>query len=226
MKFTQQLQVQEKHVLESLGYSRVTPDDATHAKLDKAVATIEENAIPRWISREFTLAEGVCLQGANVKLPGQDVERHLRGCTGVVLLAVTLGNQVEQSIRMAQAMDMSLAVMMDMAASVLIEQYAELAEEFLRKEVEAKGMYLTGRYSPGYGDLPIALQGEWLRLLDAPRRIGLSVSQSNILLPRKSITAVLGVAESPVTGSMAGCAHCALKEKCEGFSSGRALCHR
>lgn len=76
-------------------------------------------------------------------------------------------------------------------------------------------MYLTGRYSPGYGDWPIGVQPRIAALLDTPRRIGLCVTGTCLMLPRKSITAALGLSRTPVTGRRAGCAHCALRDKCE-----------
>ena len=57
--------------------------------------------------------------------------------------------------------------------------------------------FLTDRFSPGYGDFPMESSKDLVGLLDAGRRIGLTVSQSGILIPRKSVTAVLGVSDRP-----------------------------
>ena len=78
-----------------------------------------------------------------------------------------------------------------------------------------ENLYLTGRYSPGYGDWPITVQPRIAALLDTPKRIGLYVTDTFLMLPRKSVTAVMGLSDVPVTGKRAGCAHCALREKCE-----------
>ena len=80
---------------------------------------------------------------------------------------------------------------------------------------KSQGLYLTGRYSPGYGDWPIAVQPRLAAVLDTPRRIGLYVTDTFLMLPRKSVTAVLGAGRAPVSGQRAGCAHCALRDKCE-----------
>lgn len=53
-----------------------------------------------------------------------------------------------------------------------VEQTADAAEQTLRNEEREEGQFLTGRFSPGYGDYPIAVQNDLLRLLDAPRKIG------------------------------------------------------
>ena len=95
-----------------------------------------------------------------------------------------------------------------------VEQTADAAEQTLRNEEREEGQFLTGRFSPGYSDYPIAVQNDLLRLLDAPRKIGLCATPAHLLTPRKSVTAVLGVAGHPVTGRRAGCANCALRERC------------
>ena len=146
---------------------------------------------------------------------GSDIQRHLAGCTEVVLLAVTLGPGADAQIRRAGVGDVAAGAASDALASVLAEQAADAAEARLRALAAAEGMYLTGRYSPGYGDWPIGVQPRIAALLDTPRRIGLCVTGTCLMLPRKSITAALGLSRTPVTGRRAGCAHCALRDKCE-----------
>lgn len=146
---------------------------------------------------------------------GSDIQRHLAGCTEAVLLAVTLGPGADAQIRRAGVGDVAAGAASDALASVLAEQAADAAEARLRALAAAEGLYLTGRYSPGYGDWPIGVQPRIAALLDTPRRIGLCVTGTCLMLPRKSITAALGLSRTPVTGRRAGCAHCALRDKCE-----------
>ena len=130
-------------------------------------------------------------------------------------MAATLGADVEQLLMHVQVSDMARALILDSCASAAVENLCDNLEADLRTQVEAEGCYLTDRFSPGYGDLPLALQGDFCALLDTQRRIGLTVSESSLLIPRKSVTALIGVADHPVTGSLAGCDTCLLREKCE-----------
>ena len=70
-----------------------------------------------------------------------------------------------------------------------MEQVCDQVEQEI--ESQFPGCSFPFRFSPGYGDLPLELQGELLHLLDAPRKIGLCASASHILTPRKSVTAIL-----------------------------------
>lgn len=148
-------------------------------------------------------------------LAGEDVAKHLEGCTAALLLAVTLGPGVDAQIRRAGVGDIAAGVASDALGSALAEQAAEAAEAELRQWAARQGKYLTGRYSPGYGDWPLAVQPLLAAALDTARRAGLCVTENNLMTPRKSITAILGVSDHPVRGHPAGCGHCVLRTRCE-----------
>lgn len=200
-------QFDTRQALRYLGV-RGEADAALQALLQKAEQTLRAAAHPRAVAREWDCASLSDL------LQGEDIRRHLAGCDGCVLLACTLGAGVDACLRTANASDLAFAVVLDALASVLAEQMAEAAEQALRAQQQARGRFLTGRFSPGYGDYPIDVQNRLLDLLDAPRSIGLCATPTHLLTPRKSVTAVLGTADHPVTGRRAGCAHCALRERC------------
>jgi hypothetical protein len=146
-------------------------------------------------------------------ITGDDIHRHLAGCRKALALAVTLGTRCDDFVRRAGVGNVAAAAGADALASSLIEQMADRAEQALRDL--HPGKYLTGRFSPGYGDWSITAQPALCAALETPRSIGLTVTDSCLLLPRKSVTALLGVSDHPVTGARAGCGHCALAEKCQ-----------
>lgn len=65
-------------------------------------------------------------------------------------------------------------------------------EDDIRAEL-APGESLVARYSPGYADFPLSAQRELLALLDAPRKVGVSLTDSLLMVPSKSVSAVIGV---------------------------------
>ena len=71
------------------------------------------------------------------------------------------------------------------------------------------------RYSPGYGDLPLEVQGPLLELLDAPRRAGLCATQTHLLTPRKSVTAILGAADGEIERTKRSCLGCPAQGSCQ-----------
>ena len=108
-----------------------------------------------------------------------------------------------------------LSALLDGSAAALAEQAADAAEAELRQWAAEQDKYLTGRFSPGYGDWPIGVQPLVAAALDTARRAGLCVTENDLMTPRKSVTALLGLSDHPVKGRLAGCGHCVLNTRCE-----------
>ena len=191
--------------------ARGEPDAATLELLQRCAVPLLAAATPRAVWLE---ADVSALTAAGI-LCGGDVMRHLEGCPQAVLLAVTLGPGLDAQIRRAGVGDIAAGVASDALGSALAEQAADAAEAELRQWVAQEGKYLTGRFSPGYGDWDLAVQPKVAAALDTARRAGLCVTDTNLMTPRKSVTAILGVSDHPVKGHLAGCGHCALRTRCE-----------
>lgn len=180
--------------------------------IDQMLSAVEPKVVISPLLALKREEEGIYAE--NFLLRGKDIKIHLDQCGEAVFMAATLGNRIDMLIRKSEALNMAEAVIMDAAANVAIEQVCQQEEDHLREAIIASGKYLTIRFSPGYGDFPIESGHDLLRILDAPRKIGLSVTPSHIMTPRKSISAVMGVADIDVKGRLAGCANCVMKEKC------------
>lgn len=220
MRFEKAMQPDIAAAMASFGAREGAVDERTRELGRQAERLLLDAMTPRWTYRRFALGQPLCLEEAGIPLAGEDIRRHLRFCHACFAMAVTLGEGAERVIRAAQATDMSLAVVLDAIASQLAEQYADEAQR-LMEPAKQEDEFMTGRYSPGYGDLPLDLQKKLLTALDAPKAIGLAASESGILIPRKSITAIVGVSRQQVSGHLAGCEHCALREKCEWNQTGK-----
>ena len=175
-------------------------------------AELQAAARPKAVWRFFDL-KGTTLEGTNLALTGQDIQRHLTDCHQCVLMAATLGADVEQLLMHVQVSDMARALILDSCASAAVENLCDNLEADLRTQVEAEGCYLTDRFSPGYGDFSIEHQRDIARELDTARRLGLTVTESLMLAPMKSVTAVIGVSRREGC-TASGCAACG-KTDCE-----------
>ena len=205
--------INRKETLQYLGYagSRIPAD--LEAALDRCEEQILRTARPRAIWRSFPLQPDGRLEGTSFCPQGQDVPALLKDCGRVILMAATLGIETERLLRQSQVRNMGVAVILDAAASAAIENVcdnlcARLAAQFAPQ-------HLTDRFSPGYGDFPFAQQREFFAVLDITRQIGVSLSESGLMIPQKSVTALIGVADRPQEHRHRGCAHCTLFETCE-----------
>ena len=157
--------------------------------------------------------KGIAVCGTPLILKGNDISAHLRDCEKCVLFAATLGTGADAVIRSYESAAMEKAVIADCMASAAIEQVCDRAEAEIREKLPE--MHFTWRFSPGYGDFPINVQRDFLNVLSAQKRIGLTVTDDMILIPRKSVTAVIGVSEREIPKGRRGCAVCGMKDKCE-----------
>ena len=169
---------------------------------------------PRMAERRFPLAPDGSLAGTSMTPKGNDVRAMLAPCREAVLLAATLGAESERLLLRMQAKDAAQALLLDAVLSAAIEAVLDAREEALRGELAAQGRYLTDRFSPGYGDMPLAQTREICEVLGAQRAIGLTVSAGGVMIPRKSVTAILGISDVPVARRPAGCEGCAARETC------------
>ncbi len=204
-------------VLRYLGHRGQEIGEDLSARVDKAMAECRALSRPRVITRRFPLAQGADGAfdiGAGLALAGKTAAAQLAGAAGAALLAATLGYAPERRVAAAQLADITYALLLDAAATQYIEEICDSAQAALRAGLAAEGLHLGARFSPGYGDLPLTLQGPLLTLLDAPRRAGLSRTGRDILTPRKSVTAVMGIFSAPPPPPACGCAHCPLRETC------------
>ena len=65
--------------------------------------------------------------------------------------------------------------------------------------LKAEGVFLKPRFSPGYGDLPLSMQTDIFRVLDCPRKVGLTLNNSLLMSPSKSVTAIMGIHKTETT---------------------------
>lgn len=200
--------------LRYLGVSAPAPAQL-RAQAERLMAELSAAIRPRRSWRIFPLLSvdgGFALSGTQLTLTGETARTMLSRCHAAVLLACTLGSQFDALLRERQARDMSEAVLLDACGSALVEAGCGEAEE----EIAARlpGKFLTDRFSPGYGDLPLELQPALCALLDAHRRLGVTVTESLLLNPAKTVTAVIGVADTPQPARVRGCGYCALRKSC------------
>lgn len=208
----------ENEILLYLGYRGQEYPTEVEEQIKRCGAQVLAEASPRLIWRRLSTDSA---DFAALSLGGKDIGELLEGCAEAVLMAVTLGQGIDRLLKRKSVSNMADAVIMDACASAAIENVADNFEVDLRKEVEAEGAYLTDRFSPGYGDLPLSAQKKLCAALDTDRKIGLSLNPSLLMIPRKSVTAVLGISRTPKPRRKRGCESCSLFRDCMYRKEGR-----
>lgn len=209
----------KSEVLRYLGFSNQELSQELNNLIDECMAMMHEEVKPRHVCRTFGIdfkKTGIEVIGSILVLQGDDILSHLAGCSNVVLLAATLGVTADTLIRRYEGVDITRALILDACATQYIEEYCDHVEEELRNDATKCKLKLTPRFSPGYGDLPLNIQPEILAALDAEKRIGLTCTGNLILLPRKSVTALMGQGEHAIQSrkNCGNCKSCSKRDTC------------
>ncbi|MDO4741540.1 MAG: hypothetical protein Q4A66_12810 [Eubacteriales bacterium] len=201
-------------ILHFIGWRGAPVEPQLLEKLNGISENVLASIQPRSALMRFDLAADGHLSGTSFMPMGQDMASLLSSCSGAYLLAATLGAQSERLLIREQARSSADALLLDAVLSAAIEAYCDQIESELRVRMKDEGLCLTDRFSPGYGDMPLGQSGEICEVLQASRRIGLTVSKSGIMIPRKSVTAIMGVSRTPVKRRARGCAGCSARKTC------------
>lgn len=119
--------------------------------------------------------------------------RNLAGCDRAVVFGATLGLALDRRIVRYGHTAPSKALMLQAIGTERIEALCDRFCEHIRQEAADGGLYPRPRFSPGYGDLPLDIQTDIFRVLDCPRKIGLTLNESLLMSPSKSVTAIVGL---------------------------------
>ncbi len=209
-------------ILRYLGYQGQDISPALEDTLHRCMGRTLETISPKYLYRRFKIEHrenGIAVLGTPVFLSGQDIRRHLENCEEIYLLCVTVGLEIEREIRTAMLLSPDEGVILDSCATTAVEALADLAEREIAIQCKTEGKNITWRFSAGYGDLPLETQKEIIAAMDTHRKIGLSLTDSLLMTPSKSVTAIIGVTDTtrdPRPNKCDYCnnrAHCAFRKR-------------
>ena len=199
-----------KEALRYLGVRGEAPPEVVR-QVEQACEELLPLCTPRYVWRVLDISS---LPRLGLDLPGEDIRQLLRDCDRCVLFALTLGAGAETLIRRASLTSPGKALVLDACASAACEAACDALQQELEGQLCKQGVFPTDRFSPGYGDLPLTVQAPLLELLDAQRRCGITLSETCIMTPRKSVTAIFGLADRPQGKRDRGCAFCSMNQNC------------
>ncbi len=200
-------------VFRYLGYKGTKPDagtvDAIEICIKKAVFKIE----PKYICKrgKIKISDDGKIQMGGLICQSKDLLKNLEGCAEVFLLALTLGSESELMMRRVLKLDLYKASILQAVFAAMTEACCDKICERLQSEI-GDGFFLRPRFSPGYGDLKLSVQRDFLNAIDARKAIGIYLSDGDIMIPEKSVTAFIGISKIQIESGKYGCESCSRKE--------------
>ena len=221
--------IERSEVLRYLGYRGQELGPELERLLDEMCQRCRENARPRYVWRFFSLTDESGqpeLDGTGIVLRGRDIKKHLHRGTACAVMAATLGLEPEREMLRIGRRSTTGEIVFNAACTALIESVADVCEGEIRAWARERGLATGYRYSPGYGDFPLEQQTEILGAVEAGTRLGITLTDSLLMVPKKSVSALIGLypAGEGIRRGGSTCETCENYEHCEfrkeGFGCG------
>ena len=176
-------------------YMRMGPT-LPEGELAARVSALRDRALavarPVCTWRRFPVEDGAITSGGvRLEIIGTLAD-HMAGCGVAFLACGTIGAAFDSFHRRVSVTSSLDGLIVQAVGAAMIEKVMDAMEDDIRREL-APGESLVSRYSPGYGSFPLEAQRPLLALVDAPLKAGVSLTDSLLMVPSKSVSAVIGV---------------------------------
>lgn len=225
--FVDSISIDREEVLRYLEYKGQDIDNNLVEIIEECRNIAKDRINPRYTFRVYSIKQkykGIIeLEGTNLILESNDLYEILKDCNECILMAATLGINIEKDIKKYSCTELTKGIIIDSCATTAIEEVCDRVQNEIENNILKNGQYLTFRYSPGYGDLSIEKNTEILNILNGQKEIGLTITNSGIMIPRKLVIAIIGITDKKVEQDKTSCSTCKNKSKCK-FKKGVNSC--
>ena len=125
----------------------------------------------------------------------ETIKKAIKNADKVLLFAATVGAPFDRLIERYNKTEPSKALIMQAIGAERVESLCDAFCVEINGELSKCSKRLTTRVSPGYGDIPLTMQKDIFAVLDCPRKIGLTLDESLLMSPSKSVTAICGIVD-------------------------------
>ena len=191
-------EINKQEVYRYLGYrGGARPDGETANRIDGCIAQIAAASQPRKAVKRMPLVtcpdEEDTLLFGGMRVKSRNLSHHLAGCTEIVVFAATVGIGVDRLIKRASISGMADAAILQAAGAAAVEAVCDRIEEEINHTAAKDGLKARHRFSPGYGDFALSHQPEVLSMVNATKLTGITLTDGYLMVPSKSVTAVIGL---------------------------------
>lgn len=207
--------INRREIYRYLGYRGQLPDEKVCQMVEEVLHEILHLIQPKNLYQSYECH----VRGNEVRLwnemhkdtivfTSQKLADNLMQCEKVILMAATLGLEADKLLQRYEIMNMAKASVAQACGAACIEAYCNRMQDEISRYVKEDGWYLRPRFSPGYGDLPLETQKLIFACLECTKRLGLTLTDSLLMYPTKSVTAFIGMTKNKQGCHIAKCSTC------------------
>lgn len=191
----QELNIDEYEVLRYLGYKRELIRDEDISLASKYIENARKYFFPKACYERFRVK---VYDDNKIDMPygtiiSESLYRNLNGCGEIYIFAATIGIQFDRLMYRARATSMSDAAIYQAVGAAAAEAFCDMLNAKLEKLAQEEDKKLRPRFSPGYGDLNLDNQKGVFSVLEPHRYAGITLNDSLLMSPEKSVTAIIGI---------------------------------
>lgn len=215
--------VNRNEIRRYLGYGKHAPTDEIESLIEEVLSQALKVCAPksmmkrcgcRILGEEVYLSEPEDAQHVVVHVTSKNLSDNLAQCEEAIMFACTLGVGADSLLKRLELTDMAKASIAQACFAAIVEAYANKLQEDLRKQLQQEGLYVRPRFSPGYGDLKLDTQRDFFKGMDVAKHLGVTLTDSMLMFPTKSVTAYIGLTKNPGSCHISKCKTC-LNKGCE-----------
>lgn len=187
------IKTNSNEILRYLGVNGI-PSKEISKQIEILTKELQDKLSPKHVTGRYACTisnDTVSLNGIEIK--SSSLAKHLNDCNEVVILSATLGIVADNLLRRYSVTDIAKAAMIQAICAAMIEDYCDFIQQEVENQLLNENLFLTSRFSPGYSDFSIVHQKDILSMLQCNKKIGLTISDSYMLSPTKSVTAIMGI---------------------------------
>ena len=185
------------------------------AVLENCLAEVQGTLSGRVCFCEFAIRRTeVGLDLGFLQTSSEDLKKNLQGCDRLIVFAATVGLPIDRLITRYGRVSPVKSLFFQAIGAERIESLCDSFCADMQRIYGQSGYQTRPRFSPGYGDFSLTAQRDIFRVLDCPRRIGLSLNESLLMSPSKSVTAIVGLSQKKEPCQKRACGACRQKN-CE-----------
>lgn len=208
--------INKREIQRYAGYFRsdIGFDEELDRILNEVIDEANEKISYKVCYRRFSLEWNDGMPKLPFECNSQKIANFLKGSSEVVLFAATVGLDIDRLIARYQKLSPVKALLLQAYGAERVECLCDKFCSEFKAKVALESMKCTARYSPGYGELPLDRQVDFFNLLEINRHIGISLNDSLLMTPSKSVTAFFGIGDCVGSEEKHKCSDCT-KTDCE-----------
>lgn len=210
------IRVDRREICRYLGLGGKAPGAELEEKIERCLAKLLEASQPQSTRLFFPLShpEENTLETAGMVIHSKNLSKNMKGCRACCLFAATIGPGCDRLIQRSELTSIADTAVYQAAGAALIEAYCDRVNEEIREEAEKKGLHARPRFSPGYGDFSLEHQLDFERILHMKKTCGIGLSDTLLMSPSKSVTAIIGLSDTSIPCIIQGCETCENASRC------------